>query len=346
MTDKAANPPLAWGLTAIALISGGLGGGCAFAAGYGGDSVGAAIAALFVVAAAILSPREMLWKAGLVSATATFLMLLLAYATGGHPIAAGIAMALVAFAGAILAAGGSGFAFAGSLLSLAYFFPAALHVTIGLSVSRALELGLIGIAAGLVIVGIVVVLRALRGSPPDKPEEQSAQAEAKTSPRAAIGESLRQRDDTFRYATRRALALGVAMGIFQINSNHNVFWIMLTIFIVLGPDRASSWQKALKRSGGVIVGALVISGLSEVLPAEVMFGLAALALLGGLLYLQRNYTVYAAGITFMVLTVFGARDHDFIIWAERRVVDTLIGAAIALAVGYFVLPERKLKREL
>ena len=95
-----------------------------------------------------------------------------------------------------------------------------------------------------------------------------------------------------------------------------------------------------------MVGALVISGLSEVLPAEVIFGLAAFALLGGVLYLQRNYTVWAAGITFVVLTLFGAQDHDFIIWAERRVVDTLIGAAIALAVGYFVLPERKLKREL
>ena len=138
-------------------------------------------------------------------------------------------------------------------------------------------------------------------------------------------------------------ALGVAMGIFQINSNQNVFWIMLTIFIVLGPDRASSWQKALKRSGGVIVGALVISGLSEVLPAEVIFGLAAFALLGGVLYLQRNYTVWAAGITFVVLTLFGAQDHDFIIWAERRVVDTLIGATIALLVGYLVLPDRKQK---
>ena len=347
MTDKAAKPPLLWGLTAIALISGGLGGGCAVAAGYGGQSVGAAIAALLVVAAAVISPREMLWKAGLVSATATFLMLLLAHTTGGHPIAAGISMALVAFVGALLAAGGSGFSFAGSLLSLAYFVPAAaLRVSNGLSLSRAIELGLIGIAAGLVIVGVVVVLRALRGSPPDKPEEQSVPTDAKISPRAAIGESLRQRDNTFRYATRRALALGVAMGIFQINSNQNVFWIMLTIFIVLGPDRASSWQKALKRSGGVIVGALVISGLSEVLPAEVIFGLAAFALLGGVLYLQRNYTVWAAGITFVVLTLFGAQDHDFIIWAERRVVDTLIGAAIALAVGYFVLPERKLKREL
>ena len=196
------------------------------------------------------------------------------------------------------------------------------------------------------MVGLLVALRAIRGKSPNKAEKDAAYAAANPAPLAAIGASLQQRDDIFRYATRRALALGVAMGIFQINSNHNVFWIMLTIFIVLGPDRASSWQKALKRSGGVIVGALVISGLSEVLPAEVMFGLAALALLGGLLYLQRNYTVYAAGITFMVLTLFGAQDHDFIIWAERRVVDTLIGAAIALAVGYFVLPERKLKREL
>jgi uncharacterized membrane protein YccC len=43
----------------------------------------------------------------------------------------------------------------------------------------------------------------------------------------------------------------------------------------------------------------------------------------------------------MVLTLFGAQDHDFIVWAERRVVDTLIGATIALLVGYLVLPDRK-----
>jgi uncharacterized membrane protein YccC len=133
------------------------------------------------------------------------------------------------------------------------------------------------------------------------------------------------------------------MGIFQIDSNHNVFWIMLTMFIVLGPDRASSWQKALQRSGGVIIGAFVISGLAQILPVEAMVGLAIVALLGGLLYFQRNYTVYAAGLTFMVLTIFGAKDANFTGWAERRVVDTLIGAAIALLVGYVVLPERKQK---
>ena len=343
MTDKSAKPPLAWGLTAIAVVSMGAGGGAAYAAGYGSNALAAAFATVFVVAAAVLSVRERLWYAGMISAGATFLMLLLAYLTAGAPVAAGIAMALVAFFGAILAAGSSALGVAGMLLSLAYFLPAATSTTRGLDLARAVELGLIGVGAGLVVVGLLVALRAIRGKSPNKAEKDAAYAAANPAPMAAIGASLRQRDDIFRYALRRSLALGVAMGIFQINSNHNVFWIMLTMFIVLGPDRASSWQKAVQRSGGVIIGALVISGLAQILPVEAMIGLAIVALLGGFLYVQRNYMVYAAGLTFMVLTIFGAKDANFTGWAERRVVDTLIGAAIALLVGYLVLPDRKQK---
>ena len=343
MTKKAARPPLAWGLTALAVVSMGAGGGVAFAAGYGSNSLAAGFVTVFVVASAVLSVRERLWYAGMISAVATFLMLLLAYVTTGAPVAAGIAMTLVAFFGAILAAGSSALGVAGMLLSLAYFLPAATSTTRGLDLARAVELGLIGVGAGLVVVGLLVALRAIRGKSPNKAEKDAAYAAANPAPMAAIGASLRQRDDIFRYALRRSLALGVAMGIFQINSNHNVFWIMLTMFIVLGPDRASSWQKAVQRSGGVIIGALVISGLAQILPVEAMIGLAIVALLGGFLYVQRNYMVYAAGLTFMVLTIFGAKDANFTGWAERRVVDTLIGATIALLVGYLVLPDRKQK---
>ena len=63
MTEQAARPPLAWGLTAIAVISMAAGGGGALAAGYGSDSLAAAFATLFVVAAALLSVRERLWYA-------------------------------------------------------------------------------------------------------------------------------------------------------------------------------------------------------------------------------------------------------------------------------------------
>jgi hypothetical protein len=341
MTDQSAKAPLAWGLTALAVISMGAGGGAAFAAGYGSNSLAAAFATLFVVAAAVLSVRERLWYAGVISAAATFLMLLLAYVTAGAPIAAGIAMALVTFLGAILAAGSSALGVAGLMLSLAYFLPAATSTTRGLDLARAVELGLIGVGAGLVVVGLLAAVRALRGKSPDKPAEDAAYAAANPAPLAAIASSLRQRDDIFRYALRRSVALGVAMGIFQIDSNHNVFWIMLTMFVVLGPDRASSWQKALQRSGGVIIGALVISGLAQILPVEAVVGLAIVSLLGGLLYFRRSYVVYAAGITFTVLTIFGAKDANFTGWAERRVVDTLIGATIALVVGYLVLPDRK-----
>ena len=340
MSEKAAKQPLAWGLVALALLSLGLGGGAAAAAGYGQNALAPGLASLLVVVTALVSPREILWKAGAIAGAGTFSMLMLVYATAGHPLAAGVAMALVAFFGAMLAAGGSALGLGGVLLSMAYFMPAATSSTKGLGLGQAAELGLIGVAAGLIAIAIIVGARALKGSPPNGPDEPSTPAEQKTPPLEAIRTALMQRDDTFRYALRRALALGVAMGIFQISDNHNVFWIMLTMFIVLQPDRSSTWQKALQRSGGVIIGALAISGLSEVLPADAMIGLSVVVLIIGLLYFQRNYTVYAAGISFTVITLFGAQDATFTDWALLRVTDTVVGALIALMVGYLVLPDR------
>jgi len=339
MAQTTEKPQLAWKLVLLTTLAMGLGGGLAAAAGYGPGALAAAIAALVVAISALLSQQEIPWKAALIASAGTFTMLLLVDVTAGDPIASAAAMGTVAFFGAIVAAGGSAFAAGGSLISMAYFLPAATSSTHGLSISQAVALGLIGVAAGLIVTALVVVTRALRASPQAAPAQKQPPEAAAEPPIAAIRGALVQRDNTFRYALRRAVALGIAMGIFQINSNHNVFWIMLTMFIVLEPDRSSSWQKALQRSGGVILGAFAIRALSEVLPVNVMVGLSAVVLVIGLLYYQRNYAIYAAGISFTVITMFGAKNADFTGWAVTRVTDTVIGALIALAVGYLFLPD-------
>ncbi len=335
VTDK---PPLDWNLAGLAVLSLVLGGAAALAAGFSSHALGAALIALFVTIAALASPRELLWKAALIFGASTFAMLMLVYATAGHPLAAGLAMAAVSFLGSIIGAAGTALSAAGMLISMAYFLPAATSTTRGLSLEQAAELGLIGIAAGLLTITLILLLRVVTGQPAAEPQEAPSPAAANQPARTAIAAALRHRDSTFRYAVRRAIVLGIGMGIFQATDDHNVFWVMLTIFIVLQPEPSATWNMALQRSGGTILGALLISGLGNVLPRELIVGLAIVLMVGGLAYYRRNYSIYVAGLTAAIIALFGAPTGDFLHWGALRIGDTLIGVLIALAVGYLLLP--------
>jgi uncharacterized membrane protein YccC len=236
---------------------------------------------------------------------------------------------------------------------MAYLLPAATGIASNLSFVKAVELGLVGLGAALLAILAITAIRAVRGrgeQDGDGPGAGRAEDEAGSAPASAgpdapsaaaqFRAALSLRNQTFRYALRRATALGIAMGIYAATENHNVFWIMLTIFIVLQPDRASSWHKALSRSLGVMIGAIIVAGLGQFLPSQVIIGLAIVVLLVGFAWYRRSYTVFAAGLSFTVVAIFGASDGNFANWAALRIADTLVGATIALLAGYLVFPDR------
>lgn len=340
MSDRQTRASPDWVLSALAAASLGAGVAAAVATGHRQSALAPGLIALFVAVAALASPRASLWKAGLVCGLLAFAMLILAYATAGAPITAGAAMAIVCFTGGIMRAGGAGLAAAGMILSGAYFLPAATGAIRGLTLDDAAELGVIGIAAGLVVTLLVVLSRALHGHPPDEPAQPAPAAGPRPTASAAIGAALRRRDATFRYALRRALALGVVMGVYQAHTGRTVFWVMLTMFIVMQPDPAATWQRALSRSGGVVVGALAIGALAEVVPARAIVALAVLVLLMGIAFFRSIYAVYSAGLSFATIALIGAEQHDVTTWAALRIIDTLIGVTIALLAGYLILPNR------
>lgn len=346
----AANPgppdekaPLQWGLVAIGIPVMALAFGGAALIGESKNSLGSALIALLTVITAIASPREKLWRATLVIGVATYLMLLLATATIDNPVLAGLAMFAVAFMGTLIGTAGQALSVAGMFISMAYLLPAATGIAKSLSIVKAAELGLVGVAVAFLAAGVIGVVRAVRAKPADGTPAQEAPADT-GAPAPGIREQVRaaftMKDATFRYALRRALALGVAMAVYSATEDHNVFWVMLTIFIVLQPDPASSWHKALSRSAGVMIGAIIVAGLGQFLPAQVIIGLGVVVLFVGLAWYQRSYTVFAAGISFTVVAIFGASDGQFANWAALRIADTVVGATIALLVGYLVFPDR------
>jgi MFS family permease len=336
--------PLDLKLSALAIVSIAAGGGAAAAAGFGENSGVAGLISLFVVIAAIAVPQPATFKAGIASGVVAGLALLLAHVTGASPVLAGVSMAAVALLTGVAVAGGPIAGAIGTIIGTAYFIPAALSLTDELSSGKTAELGLIGLAAGIAVVALVVLVQKARGNRPrggkagpDRPKADPDQPR----PLALIATAIRHPSPERNYGIRRALLLGFGVGLYLATDNHNVFWVLLTIFSVLQLDMEKTWSKAIARSSGTVAGAIAVGALAQVLPAQVVVGIGVAALVVTIAFYRRDYLVFTAGVSFLVVALLGQDQGDFLNWAALRAGDAILGAAIAIAAVYFILPEKE-----
>jgi uncharacterized membrane protein YccC len=156
----------------------------------------------------------------------------------------------------------------------------------------------------------------------------------------ALAARLALGQDVVLSALQLALCLGIAFVAQDILGGARSYWIPLCVVIVLKPDFGSVFVRAVQRSLGTIVGVVIGVVLMTFLPKG-WWLLASMGVLGALMPAagQRSYALQCAVLTPLVLllidmTVPGAT-VDF---GPQRLVDTLIGSAIALVFGYLVWP--------
>lgn len=343
MADALSSNPVrpAWGLSLGGIVAAGLGFGAATLVLPTEAALGAGVSALLVAAIGLASPRGLRSKAAPIAGLIVLVALLLAHFSTGSPLVAALAMAAVMFVSALSIAGGKVVAVIGTVLGTAYFVPAIVGYTTDISTLHTLLSGALGVAAGLVAVGLLARFVSpieTGNAKPVAPDSGVGQTDA--GPLGRILAAAKTRSPLRTYAFRRALVVGTAVGVYQVSGNHNVFWVALTLFAVLGPDEASTWEKALNRSVGTIAGALFLGALAQVLDPEIVIGLGVAALAVGVAFLKRNYAVYSAGMAMLVVALFGASDDQFFDWAWLRILDTVIGVTIALA-SLYLIPSRR-----
>jgi len=112
------------------------------------------------------------------------------------------------------------------------------------------------------------------------------------------------------------------------------FWVMLTILVALRPDLAATFSTATMRILGTIAGAAIAYGLTVSVP-EVPVLVVLLAVSATLTFATRtvNYIFYATSLTVFVIVLLELSFAGGPGVAVVRVVDTLIGGALALATG-------------
>ena len=160
--------------------------------------------------------------------------------------------------------------------------------------------------------------------------------------RAVLGtllDRLRGGRLAWTFTIRLMVCVGLAAVASEVLPLQRSYWVVLTVAIVVKPDNGSVFARALQRGIGTIVGAV----LGAVILAAVPYGpwlLVPMAVLAaGQPYGRlRNFGLGATFMTPMVVLLIDLLAPAGWRLPEERLVDTLLGCAIVLLVGYVPWP--------
>ncbi|MFE1413021.1 FUSC family protein [Streptomyces sp. NPDC058746] len=145
---------------------------------------------------------------------------------------------------------------------------------------------------------------------------------------------------SWRYGLRLALCIGLAQSFVSLIEVERSYWVALTVTFVLKPDFGSVFSRAVLRAlgtaGGLVIAAAVLSEVPRGWwDVPVMMVLAALIPA----FSAKGYAFQTAAITPVILLLSDLLNHQGFDLIRPRLLDSLIGCAIALVFGYLLWPE-------
>ena len=137
----------------------------------------------------------------------------------------------------------------------------------------------------------------------------------------------------FRHAIRAAVAAGPALVITLMSGNAYAHWLTITLVLTLQPFFALTWQRAVERIIGTVLGGMVAAGLalmidSPLATAAALFPLAVMAF--AVRYV--SFGLFMACMTPLVvlLSEIGRPGESELLIAGMRALYTVLGGALAV----------------
>jgi hypothetical protein len=294
-----------------------------------------ALTGAVVAASGSGGPSGVARRVSLVSAGLALVLTIVAFATGGDPVWAAIAMAAVALLTSLAAAAGPLGALLGFLGSLSYFLVATMARVADLfdvvSVPWAAAHIAVGCLGGLLVVFVGTAWRR-------RDESDEVKGSRGPVPIAPMWAALRSLDEHARDGVRRAIPLAVLMFVFQREGGRDAFWIFFAAYIVLLTTGKAPKDLAFVRVGSTLFGVVALAVASIVVPDRVLFSLGVVILFTGI-GLSPPYPIVGGGLTAVgSILLAGAPTGDIAGWAQHRLLDTILGCAIALVATYLLWP--------
>jgi uncharacterized membrane protein YccC len=145
------------------------------------------------------------------------------------------------------------------------------------------------------------------------------------------------------YALRLAITLGVSTEIYRHFGFANGYWIPMTALLVLRPGLSDTANRAVARTVGTLVGAILASfALAHLAPSPPT--LAVLILFFAWLAYSLNsvnYGLFTLCLTAYIVCLLALASIPGNLVAYHRAISTVIGGSLALSVRLVVIRYRK-----
>ncbi|MGX7668351.1 FUSC family membrane protein [Flavobacterium pedocola] len=152
-------------------------------------------------------------------------------------------------------------------------------------------------------------------------------------------ENLSFSSTTFRHSLRLSLTILIGFVIGKLLPFQNGYWILLTIAVIMRPGYGLTKQRSFERIYGTLLGGAIAFGILYFVQDHYVLGtLSVIAMILGYAYSQTNYKIGATFVTVYVIFIFGMITPNVLEVIQYRILDTLLGAALAFLANYFLWP--------
>lgn len=144
----------------------------------------------------------------------------------------------------------------------------------------------------------------------------------------------------FRHSLRVALVcLSGYVLTKSVSLGHHSYWVLLTIIVILKPAFSLTKQRNYQRLVGTLVGGVLgVLALAVVEDEALQFVLLVVFMIGTFSTQRISYVVSVIFMTPFVLISFAFLGGAGYLIVQERIVDTLLGSAIAFTASYLLFP--------
>ncbi|MFV8464969.1 FUSC family membrane protein [Flavobacterium sp. LB1P62] len=158
-------------------------------------------------------------------------------------------------------------------------------------------------------------------------------------PLSTLIENLSFSSTIFRHSLRLTITILIGFIIGNVLPFHNVYWILLTIIVIMRPGYGLTKQRSFHRIFGTILGGLIAFGVLTFIHNSIIISVfSILCMLLGFSFTQTNYKVSATFVTMYIVFIYGILTPNINDVIQYRILDTIVGAALAFLANHFLWP--------
>ncbi|MCW2119244.1 FUSC family membrane protein [Flavobacterium sp. 7A] len=152
-------------------------------------------------------------------------------------------------------------------------------------------------------------------------------------------ENFRFSSTIFRHSLRITVTILIGFFIGKILPFQNVYWILLTIVVIMRPGYGLTKERTYNRFIGTIIGGIIAFSILYLSPSSTILGTLCIAcMLLGYSFNPTNYKIGTTFITMYVIFIFSILSPNMENLIQYRILDTIVGATLAILANYFLWP--------